>query len=68
MSAVIYPDSTDHDASNCEHYVTVGIHYGKESSRSLMGTGRGNTDTAANESDVPVNTDPIICESKDLPC
>ncbi len=34
----------------------------------LIGTGRDNTDTATNEADVSVNTDPIICEEKEISC
>lgn len=34
----------------------------------LIGTGRDNTDTATNESDVSVNTDPEMCEEKFCSC
>ncbi len=66
--AVVYPDPTERDTISCEPYITIGTHQGKCTIASLMGTGRDNTDTAANESDVSVNTDPDSCMQKFEPC
>lgn len=60
VPAVEPPDIREREAVNCEPKIAMGIHKGKCTMASLMGTGTGNTDTLAMESDVSVNADPVI--------